>query len=183
MSIDTTTTTNADNISPVPAIAAPADLYIAAKETLAALEALSIMWNDVDGFGAGKAGNWTAFNVVELARKNLTATIAKVETGDAEEGDDAGDSAWSEAGIVNVDSGQLLIGDPAYLAEKTHPGQMDWDAFHATIDFEENTQQLNHEKGHAGLGVLVSTGWGDGTYIVETRESCGRVVEVRIKFD
>ena len=45
-----------------------------------------------------------------------------------------------------------------------------------------NHWQLNYDAGHPGLGVCVSTGWGDGMYPVEVRKIAGRIAEVRVKF-
>lgn len=43
--------------------------------------------------------------------------------------------------------------------------------------------QFNYDLGHAGLGVCVSTGWGDGTYGVYVRRSEeNRIAEVRVVF-
>lgn len=40
--------------------------------------------------------------------------------------------------------------------------------------------QLNFEMGHAGVGVVFRSGFGDGVYPVYAREEDGRVAEVRI---
>jgi len=81
---------------------------------------------------------------------------------------------WRVVGRVGVDSGCIIIADPAYAEKVTEDEVMD-----AVND-------------HAGpiagdLGVVVSTGLGDGMYDVEARiediEGWGeRVAEVRIRF-
>lgn len=84
---------------------------------------------------------------------------------------------WVEVGEVGVDSGRLLLGDPAYVTPDL-------------IDRLEGRQpgQLTH-----GV-VLVASGFGDGLYPVEVRyvddplmsEHLGRpvwrVAEVRVRF-
>jgi len=42
---------------------------------------------------------------------------------------------------------------------------------------------MNYALGHPGLGVVVSTGYGDGEYPVEVRRNeDGRIAEVRVRF-
>ncbi len=49
---------------------------------------------------------------------------------------------------------------------------------------ETNVKQFNYKAGHAGLGVCVGTGDGDGMYtVIMRRDKSGRVMEVRIAFD
>jgi len=45
---------------------------------------------------------------------------------------------------------------------------------------EYSDGQLNFKMGHAGVGVVFRSGFGDGTYPVYAREEDGRVAEVRI---
>ena len=42
--------------------------------------------------------------------------------------------------------------------------------------------QLNYKMGHAGAGVVATSGYGDGVYPVYARYEDGRVAELRIKF-
>lgn len=87
---------------------------------------------------------------------------------------------WAKVGEVGVDSACVWIGDPCYLIDGTSE-IMD------AIDFEQSAQQYNYAAGHAGLGVLVSPGLGDGSYDVFVRyvDAPGwgrRVAEAKIVF-
>jgi len=81
-----------------------------------------------------------------------------------------------QIGICGVDSGTLLLGDPCYwMSEK------DYDKEVVDSNFDRS-RQVNYDLGHAGKGVVVSTGYGDGCYPVYAKIKDGRVKEVRIKF-
>jgi hypothetical protein len=47
---------------------------------------------------------------------------------------------------------------------------------------DERAVQFNYDAGHAGLGVVVSTGYGDGMYPVVATMKDGRVQKVEIRF-
>lgn len=76
-------------------------------------------------------------------------------------------------GYCAVDSGQILITDPSYLSDwkdnqmgDTGKGDYSWSgACETTLD-DERAGQLNFPAGHAGAGVVSSTGLGDGYYPV-----------------
>lgn len=58
----------------------------------------------------------------------------------------------------------------------------------AFVDSLDNDDQpliheLAFEGGNPGRGVVVSTGYGDGSYPVEVRIEGGRVMELRVRFD
>lgn len=90
---------------------------------------------------------------------------------------------WIKIGVCGVDTGRLMIIDPCYrgmLSEKEEDGII-WDSGIAPMI------QYHYPKGHAGLGVSFSTGFGDGCYdvygLVEDTGTMGlRIVEVRIRF-
>lgn len=94
---------------------------------------------------------------------------------------------WEHAGVIGVDAGLCWIGDPCYCVTPDcteHPAetwgefcdQLSDDDFHAP-------KQWNYKAGHAGLGVSVSTGYGDGTYPVYVRRNSeGRIAEVKVVF-
>jgi hypothetical protein len=98
---------------------------------------------------------------------------------------------WILAGVVGVDSGQLMITDPCYLESEWDPivtldfgskaaGVYSYDgACHATLS-EEKFGQLNYRLGHAGAGVAFSSGYGDGCYEVYVRKEEGRIAEARV---
>lgn len=78
---------------------------------------------------------------------------------------------WKLLGHVGVDAGMLMIGDPCYFidkdsdAQKAFPGG--WSEFCKKHGYEvEHKPQMNYARGHAGLGVVASTSYGDGTYPV-----------------
>lgn len=106
-------------------------------------------------------------------------------------------------GRVAVDSGQLLICDPSYidndewikwkknrdasLRDPKDRGKFSYlGCCEATL--RDNFGQLNFKAGHAGAGVVTSTGFGDGFYPVyatlgrKGSSEEGRVMEVRIDF-
>lgn len=70
-----------------------------------------------------------------------------------------------DLGVVGVDSGELLIIDPCYLYNKKE---------FATLMKALEENQTSHKKfynikytlGHPGLGVVFSSGWGDGLFEV-----------------
>lgn len=88
---------------------------------------------------------------------------------------------WRKIGIVDVDAGLCWIGDPCYLANGKGPMQ-DWRKFCDQLDHENGHQKWQHELGHDGLGVSVSTGYGDGSYNVYAKKIEGRISEVKVVF-
>ena len=88
-------------------------------------------------------------------------------------------------GQVGVDSGQVWIGDPCYvLHADALPKTLgnNWGEFCDLLG-ESNTKQFPYELGHEGLGVCVSTAWGDGMYPVYAEVEKGRILRVTIDFD
>lgn len=91
---------------------------------------------------------------------------------------------WEKVGEVGVDAGLMWLGDPCYvLHEEKKPKDIgkDWEDFCSQMG-DEDAVQFNYDLGHAGLGVCVRTGYGDGVYPVEVKRKDGRVKEVRIRF-
>jgi hypothetical protein len=89
--------------------------------------------------------------------------------------------SWNKIGVIGVDAGLCYIGDPCYfIKNKEFPGEEtefeqqgldDWPKFVSfcydnTKSTEPVKQQFNYLMGHAGLGVCVSSGFGDGSYDV-----------------
>ena len=95
---------------------------------------------------------------------------------------------WEDVGVIGVDAGLCWIGDPCYILHKDEPAKTlgkDWGEFCSKL-FEQGEhkqcKQWDYDLGHAGLGVTVSTGYGDGTYPVQVRKVDGRIAEVRVVF-
>lgn len=76
-------------------------------------------------------------------------------------------------GFVAVDSGQILITDPGYVSGwgtegfgEAGEGHYSYGGACAVTLSENLAGQLNFGAGHAGAGVVSSTGLGDGLYPV-----------------
>lgn len=87
-------------------------------------------------------------------------------------------------GHIGVDAGLCWIGDPCYIlhAEK-RPESIgkDWDEFCQRMGDLQSS--FNYDLGHEGLGVCVSTGYGDGTYpVTVTRDKNNRIATVTVTF-
>lgn len=67
-------------------------------------------------------------------------------------------------GYVGVDTGRLLISDPCYLQDEITKEKID--AASGTFTEQRRYAQLKYKMGHDGAGVIVSGGFGDGTYPV-----------------
>lgn len=106
---------------------------------------------------------------------------------------------WVLVGHVDVDSGLVMVGDPAYIIVEQDerfarpvPAIHDWNSFCHTMDADEtfrkqSTFVMKHAKGHTGAGVLTRTLNGDGTYPVYARfhevDGLKRPKELRIIFE
>jgi hypothetical protein len=92
-------------------------------------------------------------------------------------------------GEIGVDAGLCWIGDPCYILHADpRPKAIgkDWGEFCDILHEDDQyptCMQFNYDPGHAGLGVVVSTGYGDGVYPVyaEFNED-GRVARVWVEF-
>ncbi len=98
-------------------------------------------------------------------------------------------SIRKQIGEIGVDAGLCWIGDPCYILHHDPVPKTvgrDWDEF-CDILHEDGQyptcKQFNYDLGHPGLGVVVSTGYGDGVYPVyaEFNED-GRVAKVCVEF-
>jgi hypothetical protein len=95
-------------------------------------------------------------------------------------------------GYIGVDAGLCLIGDPCYfigpdsqVGKKLHGGKLDdWETFLGNYIKHDNANAWKVEdRGEASLGMVVTTGYGDGIYPVKARfNSEGRVKAVTIEF-
>lgn len=109
---------------------------------------------------------------------------------------------WETVGYIGVDAGICWIGDPCYILHKNieendpTPKELgkDWEEFCDILEkkqdgWKKQYAQFNYDRGHKGLGVCVSTGYGDGGYPVQVRYTQDkvfggkpRIAEVRVVF-
>lgn len=96
---------------------------------------------------------------------------------------------WEKVGVIGVDAGLCWVGDPCYCVtpdSDNHPAKT-WLEFCDMLNdkfYKDGHKQFDYSLGHPGLGVVVSTGYGDGTYPVFIKKNEeGRVVGVMVKFD
>ncbi len=93
-----------------------------------------------------------------------------------------------QIGEVGIDAGLCWVGDPCYVL---HADPMpkaigkNWSEFCDLLDDGPypTCKQLPYDLGHAGLGVVVSTGYGDGVYPVFVEfNNEGRIAKVWVEF-
>jgi hypothetical protein len=92
-------------------------------------------------------------------------------------------------GEIGVDAGLCWIGDLCYVLHADPAPKAigkDWDEFcdilHADAKYP-TSMQFNYDLGHPGLGVVVSTGYGDGVYPVYAEfNDEGRIAAVTVEF-
>ena len=102
---------------------------------------------------------------------------------------------WEKVGQISVDAGLCWIGDPCYIMHKDPNAEEDYDKPPKAIgknwsEFCDNlgvvntvgSQCFNHDKDIAGLGVVTSTGCGDGVYDVFVQKSDGQIKAVKVVF-
>ena len=99
----------------------------------------------------------------------------------------ASKKVWERVGVVGVDAGLIWLGDPCYVLHGEKPKAIgrDWGDFVKKLDLGlgNDAMQMNYDKGHPGLGVIVTSGYGDGEYPVEVRRlEDGTIAEVRVVF-
>ena len=89
-------------------------------------------------------------------------------------------------GKCGVDSGQLLIIDPCYL-NKWKDGEVDFDKKKYLNDYDEAckiTCGKNAGGEHSKLGVVLSSGYGDGVYPIKAfYNEKGIIIKIEIDFD
>jgi len=94
-------------------------------------------------------------------------------------------STWEQVGVVSVDAGMIWLGDPCYILHAKKPKAIgkSWGDFARIVRPQQDAEQLSHDKGHPGLGVVVRPCYGDGLYPVRIRRTAqGEVAEVSIVF-
>ncbi len=102
-------------------------------------------------------------------------------------------ATWEKVGVVGVDAGLIWLGDPCYIIHSTDENPdlgKDWGEFCSRLypndgnQHDDGVRQWMIGEGHAGLGVTVGSGHGDGVYDVQVqRDQWGRVMRVMIDFD
>jgi hypothetical protein len=92
-------------------------------------------------------------------------------------------------GHIGVDAGLCWIGDPCYILHKEDglPESLgkNWGDFCNTLGEVYPTLKTFgfSNKDNEGLGVCVSTGWGDGYYPVYATIKAGRVARISVDFN
>ena len=94
-----------------------------------------------------------------------------------------------QIGEIGVDAGLCWIGDPCYILHKQQPPKAigtSWGEFCDILredDQYPTCKQFAYDLGHAGLGIVVSTGYGDGVYPVYAEfNDEGRIARVWVEF-
>jgi hypothetical protein len=85
---------------------------------------------------------------------------------------------------VSVDAGIIWIGDPCYvMGQNASHGVKDWDDFCRKMDETDHwsSNGVSEPLGE-GIGVVVSAGYGDGSYDVDVEHDGGRVKRVTVTF-
>ena len=92
-------------------------------------------------------------------------------------------------GEIGVDAGMCWIGDPCYVFGEERPKEIgkNWQEFCNILKekgmYVKQTAQFNYDLGHAGLGIVTSTGYGDGGYpVYATFNDYGRVTKIEVEF-
>lgn len=110
--------------------------------------------------------------------KNYTKAVYESHNGK----DESKLSKWEKVGVIGVDAGLCWLGDPCYFMQgKSEHFPATWEDF-INLNNGDCEGQFNYKAGHPGLGVCVSTGYGDGEYDVMVKRKGGRIAEVKIKF-
>lgn len=92
---------------------------------------------------------------------------------------------YEQVGVVGVDAGCVHLGDPCYFIKGA-----EWNDYLNNHLFKRDENgaykrvvSIPYEMGHEGKAVVVSSGYGDGSYPVFVRKNKeGRIAEVKIVF-
>jgi len=94
---------------------------------------------------------------------------------------------WEQVGNIGVDAGLCWVGDPCYVVSKDSSHVFEtWEQFCDMLRnssyYESNTLSVPYHAGHEGLGVVVTSGYGDGFYPVYVKKVKGTVTELKVVF-
>ena len=180
-------------------------------------ERIQIRDAEIDRFKADKEFDKIAVRLLEIDKAQLEqdlfrtqgfrAMLALEDGYDDDEPSDQGDPSLeleiapksievAFIGEVAVDSGQLMVTDPAYIDQQWRQERFllardEVPAEDATFNYSYNGAcnatlsggghgQLAFDLGHAGAGVAFHTAWGDGMYAVYAEKHDGRIVRVYV---
>lgn len=91
-----------------------------------------------------------------------------------------------QVGVISVDAGLVMVGDPCYhVGSKKPPKDFcgNWADFCQQKLQDLDVVQLNHDRGHAGLAVVIGGFGGDGCYPVYVeRDKDGRTARMIVDF-
>jgi len=93
--------------------------------------------------------------------------------------------AKKHIGNIDIEAGKCWIGDPCYVLpdDASEREQVNtWDKFCETMRPNKKYASFNYRMGHEGLGVCVSTGYGDGSYPVHAVIKNGVIHSVEVTF-
>ena len=101
-----------------------------------------------------------------------------------------GNQIWESAGYFVTDKGMMWLGCPHPFIEGTeNPKDIgeNWEAFTQNVQEKMDSTgcfaQFRRNDGENGLGMVISTGFGDGMYPVQIRRSPeGEIAELRVLF-
>ena len=87
---------------------------------------------------------------------------------------------WTKIGECPVDAGCLVLVDPCYVAHEEDRT----DPYQEALMWDKEDHARGHKEMSDGLGVIVSTGYGDGQYPVYVRRTNdGRIAAVMVDFN
>jgi len=96
--------------------------------------------------------------------------------------------SWKECAELGVDSGQMSVFDDAYYRRK-NGSEADFEADESVRDsFYDTCCNLSqnyvgiYRAGNRAVGVVCSSGCGDGSYPLEVKEIDGKIVAMKISF-
>jgi hypothetical protein len=119
---------------------------------------------------------------------HLIARLPGYEEAVCDEDDEEKAETVKQVGEITVDAGLCWVGDPCYILHRESAPKAigtDWEKFCEILHSEGHIthKQFNHDRGHAGLGVVVQTGYGDGIYPVYAKfNELGRIARVWVDF-